>query len=116
MLLTSEDYTENSKMFKTRRGPERSAAVVLVGQIWARRVYSVHPMSHTGTLTKNSIFLQDVFAGIGSGVISLKRLGIDMKTIIHVEHDKIATHGTLHCWARVSMYSVYYWLLIPWRA
>lgn len=42
---------------------------------------------------------QDVFAGIGSGIISLKRLGIDIKKIIHVEHDPIASHGK-HTWSK----------------
>lgn len=34
-----------------------------------------------------------MFAGIGSGIVALKRLGIPMKTIIHVEHDPVANHG-----------------------
>jgi hypothetical protein len=34
-----------------------------------------------------------VFAGIGSGVVALKRVGISMKKIIHVEHDHVANHG-----------------------
>lgn len=38
----------------------------------------------------------DVFAGIGTGVVVLKRLGIAMKKIIHVDHDKIATHVHKH--------------------
>lgn len=33
-----------------------------------------------------------MFAGIGSGLVSLKRLGIKISKVIHVEHDKIATH------------------------
>jgi site-specific DNA-cytosine methylase len=36
--------------------------------------------------------LQDMFSGIGSGLVSLKRLGIKIRKVIHVEHDKIATH------------------------
>jgi site-specific DNA-cytosine methylase len=39
-------------------------------------------------------FGQDMFAGIGSGIVALKRLGIQMQTIIHVEHDPVANHGT----------------------
>jgi hypothetical protein len=35
-----------------------------------------------------------MFAGIGSGIVALKRLGINMKKIIHVEHDPVANHGT----------------------
>jgi hypothetical protein len=34
-----------------------------------------------------------MFAGIGSGIVALKRLGIPIKTIIHVEHDPVANHG-----------------------
>jgi hypothetical protein len=34
-----------------------------------------------------------MFAGIGTGIIALKRLGITMKKIIHVEHDLVANHG-----------------------
>jgi site-specific DNA-cytosine methylase len=36
--------------------------------------------------------LQDMFSGIGSGLVSLKRLGIKIRKVIHVEHDKVATH------------------------
>jgi site-specific DNA-cytosine methylase len=34
----------------------------------------------------------DLFGGIGAGVICLKRLKIAIKTVIHVEHDKVANH------------------------
>ena len=34
----------------------------------------------------------DAFTGIGTGTVVLKRLGIAMSKIIHVEHDKVATH------------------------
>jgi site-specific DNA-cytosine methylase len=33
-----------------------------------------------------------LFAGIGSVIVCLKRLGIAIEKIIHVEHDKVATH------------------------
>jgi site-specific DNA-cytosine methylase len=33
-----------------------------------------------------------VFAGIGSAIVSLKRLGVAMSRIIHCEHDKVASH------------------------
>jgi site-specific DNA-cytosine methylase len=33
-----------------------------------------------------------MFAGIGSAIVSLKRLGVAMAKIIHCEHDKVATH------------------------
>ena len=32
----------------------------------------------------------DLFGGIGGAVVCLKRLQIAIKTIIHVEHDKVA--------------------------
>lgn len=34
----------------------------------------------------------DAFAGVGTGIVVLKRLGIDIAKIVHVEHDKVATH------------------------
>jgi hypothetical protein len=34
----------------------------------------------------------DAFAGVGTGIVVLKRLGIDIAKVIHVEHDKVATH------------------------
>ena len=34
----------------------------------------------------------DAFAGVGTGIVVLKRLGIAIDKIIHVEHDKVATH------------------------
>jgi C-5 cytosine-specific DNA methylase len=37
-----------------------------------------------------------MFGGIGSAVVALKLNGIAMKKIIHVDHDKVATH--VHKW------------------
>jgi hypothetical protein len=37
-----------------------------------------------------------MFGGIGSAIVALKRNGIAMKKIIHVDHDKVATH--VHRW------------------
>jgi hypothetical protein len=34
----------------------------------------------------------DAFAGVGTGILVLKRLGIAMKKIIHVEKDLVASH------------------------
>lgn len=34
----------------------------------------------------------DLFAGIGTGIVCLKKQNIAIKRIIHVEHDKVATH------------------------
>ena len=36
------------------------------------------------------IVILDVFSGIGSGIVALKRLGIDIKTVILCDHDKVA--------------------------
>jgi hypothetical protein len=41
--------------------------------------------------------LKDLFAGIGSGIVALKRAEISIKRIIHVEHDKVANHGMFIC-------------------
>ena len=38
------------------------------------------------------IVVLDCFAGIGTSVVALKRLGIKIKTVIHVEKDRVATH------------------------
>lgn len=37
-----------------------------------------------------SIVVLDIFSGIGSGLVALKRLGIAMKTYIHVDNDPVA--------------------------
>jgi len=34
----------------------------------------------------------DLFGGIGSGIVALKRLRMAMHKVIHVEHDKVANH------------------------
>lgn len=36
----------------------------------------------------------DLFSGIGSGIIVLKRLSIAIKTVIVVEKDRVATYVT----------------------
>jgi hypothetical protein len=38
------------------------------------------------------VFFQNLFGGIGTSIVVLKRLGISIQKIIHVEHDKVATH------------------------
>lgn len=41
---------------------------------------------------RQRVVVLDAFAGVGTGVVALKRLGIDIAKVIHVEHDKVATH------------------------
>jgi hypothetical protein len=43
----------------------------------------------------------DCFAGVGTGLVALKRLQINVAKVIHVEHDKVASHvyKTNHCHA-----------------
>lgn len=40
--------------------------------------------------TRGPAVVVDAFAGIGSAIVVLKRLGIAIKKIIHIEHDKVA--------------------------
>jgi hypothetical protein len=44
----------------------------------------------------NGIVVLDCFAGIGTAIVVLKKLGIKIRKVIHVEHDKIATHVYRH--------------------
>lgn len=65
ILDTSPEYLENRKQFQflaSRKG-EKEPCVVL-----------------------------DMFAGVGTAIVVLKRLGISMTRVIHCEHDKVATH------------------------
>jgi site-specific DNA-cytosine methylase len=41
-------------------------------------------------LEKTPIVLLELFSGIGSGIVALKKLGIAIKTVITVEHDSVA--------------------------
>ena len=41
---------------------------------------------------KTRATVMEVFAGIGSGLVALKRLGIDVKKVISVEHDDFANY------------------------
>jgi hypothetical protein len=41
---------------------------------------------------RRRVVVLDAFAGVGTGIVALKRLGIDIAKVIHVEHDKVATH------------------------
>lgn len=66
LLSTNEQYLENQKEFEKvvqQRKDNLRPAVVL-----------------------------DVFAGVGAALVVLKRLGIDISKVVHVEHDEIATH------------------------
>ena len=42
------------------------------------------------TKTRSPLRVLDLFSGIGSGTVVLKRLGLPIHTIIHVEHDPVA--------------------------
>jgi len=46
----------------------------------------------TGKLLRNSAVVLDCFAGIGSGVVALKQLGIAIHKVIHVEQDLISSY------------------------
>lgn len=41
---------------------------------------------------RQSVVVLDCFAGFGTGIVCLKKLGIEIRKVIHVEHDKAATH------------------------
>mmetsp|Transcript_10420 Transcript_10420/g.15921 ORF Transcript_10420/g.15921 Transcript_10420/m.15921 type:complete len:775 (-) Transcript_10420:120-2444(-) len=45
-----------------------------------------------GTEKHRSATVLDCFAGIGTGIVVLKKLGIAIKKIIYIEHDKVARH------------------------
>lgn len=39
-----------------------------------------------------AIVVLDLFGGIGSAIVALKRLKIDIRKVVHVEHDKVANY------------------------
>ena len=49
-------------------------------------------LEETGELSRKSAVVLDCFAGIGSGVVALKQLGIAIHKVIHVEHDLIPSY------------------------
>jgi site-specific DNA-cytosine methylase len=49
--------------------------------------------------------LQNMFGGIGSAIVALKRLSIAIGTIVHVEHDKVATH--VYRWNHDEQYATH---------
>jgi len=63
LLLTNEDYEVNSKNFYKRKKTHKLALTVL-----------------------------DLFCGIGSGTVILKKLKIPLEKVVHVEHDPVAVH------------------------
>jgi hypothetical protein len=46
----------------------------------------------SGIIPRKKVVILDAFAGVGSAILVLKRLGIAISTVIHVEHDKVSTH------------------------
>ena len=42
------------------------------------------------SVPKKPAVVVDLFGGIGAAIVCLKRLQIAIKTVIHVEHDKVA--------------------------
>jgi len=65
----------------------------------------IKPLTNsTENSTENEgITVLDCFAGIGIAILVLKKLNIKIKTIIHVEHDKLATH--VYRWNHDSEYN-----------
>jgi len=61
LLLTNDDYVENMKKFQERK-----------------------------STLKNPLTVLDLFCGIGSGTVILKKLKIPLKKVVHVEHDPTA--------------------------
>ena len=45
---------------------------------------------------QDDIVVLDCFAGIGTAIVVLKKLGIKIQKVIHCEHDKISTHVYRH--------------------
>lgn len=70
LLNTNAQYVENQKKFEK---------VVL------QRKHNLRPA-----------VVLDVFAGVGAAMVVLKRLGIGMSKVVHVEHDEIANHVVRH--------------------
>jgi site-specific DNA-cytosine methylase len=62
ILQTSEDYAKAREIFNSLPDLMRPAVVL------------------------------DLFAGVGGGIVDLKRLGIPMSKVVACEHDKVATH------------------------
>jgi len=56
-----------------------------------------------GSMENEGITVLDCFAGIGTAVLILKKLGVNIRTVIHVEHDKVATH--VYRWNHDSTYN-----------
>ena len=54
-------------------------------------------------INMDGIVVLDCFAGIGTALVVLKRLNIKIKTVIHVEKDKVATH--VYRWNHDSSYN-----------
>jgi hypothetical protein len=58
----------------------------------------VKPFEHllasveAGKTPRRSAVVLDAFAGMGTGIVVLKRLKIDIAKIVHVENDKVSTH------------------------
>jgi hypothetical protein len=46
----------------------------------------------SGRSARRGCVVLDCYAGVGTGVLVLKRLKIQVAKVIHVEHDKVATH------------------------
>jgi site-specific DNA-cytosine methylase len=45
-----------------------------------------------GEKSRHGAVVLDCFAGVGTGIVVLKRLGIAIRKIIHVEYDLVASH------------------------
>ena len=54
------------------------------------RIYHTFRSRVQNTSMKPGATVVDLFSGIGAGLLCLKRIGIKIDTVIHVEHCKVA--------------------------
>jgi hypothetical protein len=57
-----------------------------------KRFFEMSKRIKQGKTLRRPAVVLDCFAGIGSAVVALKKLGISSEKIVHIEHDKVATH------------------------
>ena len=69
---------------------------MLVSRLWEddrvgySRIYHKFRSRVQNTSRKPGATVVDLFSGIGAGLLCLKRIGIKIDTVIHVEHCKVA--------------------------
>ena len=82
----------NETLFLNQQFDAAPDSRVYSDTVYSNHVRKFHARVKNPKLHLEKLTVLDLFSGIGSGTVVLKKLGIPLKTIVHVDHDPVADY------------------------